>query len=222
MFKQKKETKSRFSLEGRFVGFVGDFGKQPKHIRVTTSDGERYIKLLKKLRGSVIGILEPGDWVQISGKQKYKKKTGKLKLKAAQLKSITPAQQKTVSPSPIAAPRVSEKRSGETSQQTRGRGDAGTRRMEIPRKISLTPAPKSKACVMVCQKSSCRKRGGSKVSQSVADYLQERGWENQVAIKGTGCMKQCKKGPCVVFMPDKCRHTNVDPKQVPALMEKHF
>jgi len=183
--KQKKETKSRFSLEGRFVGFVGEFGKQPKRIRVITSDTEHYIKLLKKLRGSVIGVLEPGEWVQVSGKQKYKKKTGKLKLKADQIKPIAPVQAKSVSPSPIAT-------------------------------------PKAKACVMICQKSSCRKRGGSKVSQSVTDYLRDRGWENQVTIKGTGCMKQCKKGPCVVFMPDKSRHTNVNPKQVPTLMEKHF
>ncbi|NET60737.1 MAG: hypothetical protein F6K47_32770 [Symploca sp. SIO2E6] len=33
---------------------------------------------------------------------------------------------------------VSEKKGGETIQQTRGRGDAGTRRIEIPHKISLT------------------------------------------------------------------------------------
>ncbi|NEP11642.1 MAG: hypothetical protein F6K14_15800 [Symploca sp. SIO2C1] len=38
--------------------------------------------------------------------------------------------------------RVSEKRGGETSEQTRDAPDAETRRMEIPTKISLTP-PKS-------------------------------------------------------------------------------
>ncbi|NEP13575.1 MAG: (2Fe-2S) ferredoxin domain-containing protein [Symploca sp. SIO2C1] len=185
MVNQKKETQSRFSLEGQFVAFVGDFGKQPKRIRVETSDGEHYIKLSKELRSSLFRVWEPGNWLQISGKQKYKKKTGKLKLKADQITSIVPVQQKSVSPSKITG-------------------------------------PKTKACVMVCQKSSCRKRGGSKVSQSVANYLRDRGWENQVTIKGTGCMKQCKKGPCVVFMPDKCRYINVDPKQVPTLMEKHF
>ncbi|NER22774.1 MAG: (2Fe-2S) ferredoxin domain-containing protein [Symploca sp. SIO1B1] len=185
--KQKNTIKSKFSLEGRFVGFVGDFGKQPKRILVATSDGERNIKLLKKLRGSVVEVLEPGDWVQISGKQKYKRKTGKLKLKAHQLQSMAPVQPKKVSSPKTAAPK-----------------------------------PKTKACVMVCQKSSCRKRGGRKVSQSVTEYLRDRGWENQVTIKGTGCMKQCKKGPCVVFMPDKSRYLHVDPKQVPTLMEKHF
>lgn len=185
MLKQKQDTESRFTLEGRFVGFVGHFGKKPKRIRVATAEGERYIKLSKELRRSLSGVLEPGNWVKIAGKQKYKKKTGKLKLKADQINSINPVQQKSVSPSPMGA-------------------------------------PKTKACVMVCQKSSCRKRGGSQVSQSVANYLQEHGWQNEIAIKGTGCMKQCKKGPCVVFMPDKSRYINVDPKQVPILMEKHF
>ncbi|NET57783.1 MAG: (2Fe-2S) ferredoxin domain-containing protein [Symploca sp. SIO2E6] len=184
--KHKKEKKSRFSLEGRFVGFVGDFGKPPKRILVATSEGERNIKLLKKLRGSVVEVLEPGDWVQISGKQKYKRKTGKLKLKAQQLQSIAPVQQQKSAASPAVA------------------------------------APKTKACVLVCQKSSCRKRGSSKVRESIVGYIRDRGWENQVALKGTGCMKQCKKGPCVVFMPDKSRYVKVEPKQVPTLMEKHF
>ncbi len=185
MVKQKKETESRFSLEGQFIAFVGDFGKQPKRIRVATLNREHYIKLSKELRSSLSEVLKPGNWLQISGEQKYKKKTGKLKLKADQITSIVPVQQNSVSP------------------------------------LQIT-APKTKACVMVCQKSSCRKRGGSKVSQSVAEYLRDCGWENQVTMKGTGCMKQCKKGPCVVFMPDKSRYINVDPKQVPTLMEKHF
>ncbi|NEP63318.1 MAG: hypothetical protein F6K31_41525 [Symploca sp. SIO2G7] len=34
---------------------------------------------------------------------------------------------------------MSEKRCGGNDKQTRGRGDVGTRRIEIPRKISLTP-----------------------------------------------------------------------------------
>jgi (2Fe-2S) ferredoxin len=35
-------------------------------------------------------------------------------------------------------------------------------------------------------------------------------------------MKQCKTGPCVVFMPDKSRYTGVAPKEVSTLVEKHF
>jgi (2Fe-2S) ferredoxin len=56
----------------------------------------------------------------------------------------------------------------------------------------------------------------------VTASLRDRGLEDQVAIKGTGCMKQCKSGPCVVFMPDKSRYTGVAVKEVQILVEKHF
>ncbi|OBQ32475.1 MAG: (Fe-S)-binding protein, partial [Anabaena sp. CRKS33] len=42
-----------------------------------------------------------------------------------------------------------------------------------------------------------------------------------VAIKGTGCMKNCKAGPNLV-MPDKTRYSKVKAEQVPALINKHF
>ncbi|HEY9601893.1 MAG TPA: (2Fe-2S) ferredoxin domain-containing protein [Allocoleopsis sp.] len=91
---------------------------------------------------------------------------------------------------------------------------------------SLSPpasvAPKPKACVMICQKSSCRKRGAAEVAQAVQDTLCDRGLEDQVAIKDTGCMKQCKQGPCMVFMPDKSRYTGVTPERVNILVDRHF
>jgi (2Fe-2S) ferredoxin len=84
------------------------------------------------------------------------------------------------------------------------------------------PKQKTKECVMVCQKSSCRKRGAADVSQAISATLEAKGLTDEVAIKGTGCMKQCKKGPCAVFMPDKERYVKVKPQQVPGLIEKHF
>lgn len=75
---------------------------------------------------------------------------------------------------------------------------------------------------MVCQKSSCRKRGAADVSQAINATLDAKGLTDEIAIKGTGCMKQCKKGPCAVFMPDKERYVKMKPKQVPELIEKHF
>jgi (2Fe-2S) ferredoxin len=185
--KLHKEAKiSTFSMEGRFVGFVGDIEKKPKRLRLATSDGERYIKLAKELRStSLRAALEPGDWIQISGEQKRKLKTGELKLTAFQVKPTTPTQPPNVFQPPVAA-------------------------------------PKTQACVMVCQKSSCRQRGAGEVCQAVTESLQKQGLQNQVAIKGTGCMKQCKQGPCVVFMPDKSRYSQVNPKNIPSLVEKHF
>lgn len=83
-------------------------------------------------------------------------------------------------------------------------------------------ASKTKPCVMVCQKSACRQRGAGEVCQAISQSLRDHGLDDQVVIKGTGCMKQCKKGPCVVFMPDKSRYTGVAPSAASMLIEKHF
>jgi (2Fe-2S) ferredoxin len=194
-----------FYLEGRFVGFVGEFGEKPKRIRVATAEGERYIKLSKELRYPLREALQPGDWIRVFGEQKQKYKTGELKLKAFQVTVTTPVQQKDL-------------------------GIGTTQVEEIP-PLSPSPsvplsakpaAPKTKSCIMVCQKSSCRKRGGDRVCEAIAESLRERGLDDEVALKGTGCMKQCKQGPCAVFMPDKSRYTGVAPKDIDKLIEKHF
>jgi (2Fe-2S) ferredoxin len=182
---KKEKDVLRFSWEGRFVGFVGDLEEKPKRIRLATAEGEHYIKLSKELRGVLREVLQPGDWIQLSGEQKHNYKTGELKLKADQVNFKAPNHQQNVFQPPL-------------------------------------DAPKTKACVMVCQKSSCRKRGAGEVCQAVTASLRDRGLEDQVAIKGTGCMKQCKSGPCVVFMPDKSRYTGVAVKEVQILVEKHF
>jgi len=43
-----------------------------------------------------------------------------------------------------------------------------------------------------------------------------------VNIKLTGCLKQCKKGPNLVVMPDKKHYNQVAPQDVPSLIERHF
>lgn len=186
MGKLKTQDKvTAFSLEGRFVGFVGEVEETPKRIRVATLEGERKIKLSKELGVLVRENLAPGDWIQVFGEQKFKQKTGELKLKAYQVTRRVP------------------------------QGQQGTPQHPV------TPA-KTTACVMVCQKSSCCKRGAIEVCQAVGKSLRDRGLADRVVIKQTGCMKQCKKGPCVVFMPDKSRYVGVDPKVVPTLVEQHF
>lgn len=188
MGKFKKSATSTFRLEGRFVDFLGKGEEEPKLLWIDTPEGERYIKLSKELRHPLRTVLQPGDWLEIFGKQKYKSKTGELKLKAQHVRlktAVKPDEQLKVVP-------------------------------------PATPAPKPKASIILCQKSSCRKRGASEVCQAATEALHNCGLEDQVAIKGTGCMKQCKQGPCLVFMPDKARYTQVDPKEVSTLVEKHL
>lgn len=91
----------------------------------------------------------------------------------------------------------------------------------------VVPQPEIKsvakhAKVLICQKSSCLKRGGVAVCRAFQDSLRARGLEDLVKLKGTGCLKECKKGPAVVMMPDKVRYTKVTPGQVPGLVTKHF
>jgi NADH:ubiquinone oxidoreductase subunit E len=75
--------------------------------------------------------------------------------------------------------------------------------------------------ILVCQKSDCMKRGGKALCQALESELTNHGLENSVAIKGTGCMKNCKAGPNLV-MPDKTRYNKVKAEQVTALINKHF
>lgn len=81
---------------------------------------------------------------------------------------------------------------------------------------------KSKAKVLICQKSSCTKRGAKKVYEALEKNLRDRGIEEEVTIKSVGCLKECKKGPNLVLMPDKVRYSKVNAKKVPELIEKHL
>lgn len=88
---------------------------------------------------------------------------------------------------------------------------------------SLTPkSAANKQKVLVCQKSSCWQRGGKALCQKLEENLRDRGLSEQVEVKLTGCLKQCKQGPNLVIMPDKARYSQVRPQQVEQLLEKHF
>ncbi|WP_421654854.1 (2Fe-2S) ferredoxin domain-containing protein [Leptothermofonsia sp. ETS-13] len=80
----------------------------------------------------------------------------------------------------------------------------------------------AKAAIMVCQKSDCMKRGGRAVCKALESALSDRGLTDQVTIRGTGCMKHCKAGPNLVFMPDKTRYSQVSAAEIPTLVDRHF
>lgn len=82
--------------------------------------------------------------------------------------------------------------------------------------------PAAKAKILVCQGSDCRARGARAVQQRLEQTLDDRGLTNQVTVKSTGCMHCCKKGPVVVFMPDKNRYQQVTPSQIPTLVSENI
>ena len=83
-------------------------------------------------------------------------------------------------------------------------------------------ATKPPACILVCEKSDCCQKGAMEVCKALAGELRDRGLEDSVTIKKTGCMKQCKAGPNIVIMPDKTNYRRVSPQEIPDLIEKHF
>ena len=84
MSKLKSEQISKFSIEGRFLGFDFEDGYKLKYLRLGTSEGECCIKLCKKLRTNFELRLTPGDWLQVLGEKKLDR-DGRLKLKAQQV-----------------------------------------------------------------------------------------------------------------------------------------
>lgn len=87
--------------------------------------------------------------------------------------------------------------------------------------VAAKPA-KPEATILVCQKSDCMKRGGKAVCQRLQQELGDRGLTDQVAIKGVGCMKDCKAGPNLVVMPGKARYSRINAAEIPEVLDRHF
>ncbi|MEH1827471.1 MAG: (2Fe-2S) ferredoxin domain-containing protein [Nostoc sp.] len=186
---------SEFCLEGRFINFVIKDGYKLKGLLLSTHEGECYVKLAKHLRSAFDLRLPAGTWLQVVGYKEYDLKKDKVTLKAE---------------------RVMAANSGMATVQT----IAAPQEPPSIDNVKVKPA-KTKTTILVCQKSDCMKRGANGVCQALEAALSDRGLEDQVTIKGTGCMKNCKAGPNLV-MPDKTRHSRIQASQIPALMNQHF
>ena len=186
---------SAFCLEGKFIDFVIKDGYKLKGLLIETLEGETYVKLAKHLRVAFDLRLPSGTWLQVVGQKKHDLKNGKVTLKAEGVMA---------------------------ARSDIGRNHSIASVQELP-SIDHTKAKpaKTKATILVCQKSDCMKRGGKEVCQALEAALSNRGLEDQVTIKGTGCMKNCKAGPNLV-MPDKTRHSRISAAQVPSLLDKHL
>ena len=88
--------------------------------------------------------------------------------------------------------------------------------------LALSNTAKPKAKVLFCHKSTCWNKGGKSACQLLKTELNNRGIADQVEIKTVGCLKQCKKAPNMVIMPDKVHYHNVKPKQIPSFIENHL
>jgi (2Fe-2S) ferredoxin len=88
-----------------------------------------------------------------------------------------------------------------------------------PSKTLLQPSAASSK-ILICQKSSCRKRGSLAVQHALEQELSDRQLSPQVCVKATGCLKHCSKGPNLII--DKTPHRNVTVKDLAKLLDRHF
>jgi (2Fe-2S) ferredoxin len=167
--------------------------KKIKYIKLNTEQGKYWIKIPKKLREKIASLTK-GCQLEVNGTLKKYSKTGKVKYQA-QTVVLIPQQDLSA-----------------TTAKTKT--------------VSLLPVfdskIKSKAKVLICQKSNCWKKGGEKVYAQLESILSDRGLSDEIPLKKTGCLNQCKKAPALVMMPDKARYNKVQPQQVAKLVDKHL
>ena len=85
---------------------------------------------------------------------------------------------------------------------------------------STTKTTKPKVKVLFCQNSDCWQKGGKVACELLKTELSNEGMIDQVEIKTTGCMKQCKQAPNIVVMPGRKRYSRVKPQELSALITK--
>ncbi|MCU0552670.1 MAG: (2Fe-2S) ferredoxin domain-containing protein [Leptolyngbya sp. Prado105] len=183
---------TEFCFSGKFLGYVFKDGYKIKRLNLATTNGEYSIKVTKLARASLLQTLLPGDQIQVGGWQEFDRDTNDLKFKAYWIRPLESVTQLEL---PVPKPQT-------LAPQT------------------SHPKPK-KQSILVCQKSSCMKRGGKAICGAIEKALSDRGLDDQVTLKGTGCMKACGKVP-VVLMPTKARYTKLNPKDVATLIDEHF
>jgi (2Fe-2S) ferredoxin len=66
------------------------------------------------------------------------------------------------------------------------------------------------------------KKDGQTVCWALEKALSDRNLSQQVTIKKTGCMKQCKTGPHLLVMPDKAHYSRVQPEMMARVVEQHI
>ena len=182
-----------FQLQGQLLGFILKDGYKIKYLKIAFAQREYWIKLPKDLRSQIDRDIVPGCWLDITGHSKKCRKTGKLKLQAVEIKLAK-------------------------KEEPENKAPVATYNPNSPQ----TPGKSSKIRILVCSKSSCRKRGSNALCQALQTHIEDYSLQALTEIKLTGCLKKCKKGPNLVITPDKARYSGVTPEQIPLLLKKHL
>ncbi|MEO0355468.1 MAG: (2Fe-2S) ferredoxin domain-containing protein [Cyanobacteria bacterium P01_A01_bin.3] len=223
------KLKTRFSVAGRFTRFAIEDGFKIKGFYLNVAGEELLIKVPKRLRYYCADLLIPGATLQVSGKQTVNLKNDRAKYKAEDILPLaTPMS--GLSTASSAAVLSDDLTTGEIAKRSTANSHSSDLDSAaiLDARAAVQPHPaqhryhqNQPACIRVCRKSSCRKRGGDAVWAALETAIQDQNLGDRVKLKATGCMDKCKTGPNLV-MPGKMRYCKVKAKSIPGLLEEHI
>ncbi|MGD8236916.1 MAG: NADH-quinone oxidoreductase subunit NuoF [Armatimonadota bacterium] len=76
----------------------------------------------------------------------------------------------------------------------------------------------SKPCVTVCAGTGCTASGAVDVAEAFRKAIDERGLQDKVDLRATGCHGFCERGPLVVLRPSEIFYQRVTPKDVDEIL----
>ncbi len=86
---------------------------------------------------------------------------------------------------------------------------------EVVEKETAAAKPK---CLRCCVAAGCLSSGSLAVKQSLQASVTEAGLQDEVHVKGVGCMGLCSQGPLVQADPDKVLYTGVTAESAPTIV----
>lgn len=75
----------------------------------------------------------------------------------------------------------------------------------------------NRRCILVCQHRSCARSGAAEVLEAFQAAV-----PTGVFATGSDCMGQCTSGPTVRIMPDGTWYCQLQPSDVPAIVDQHL
>ncbi len=204
----KHHQKLTRSLTCQFLGW-GDDLTPHRSIKLATASGLQTVKVAKSLR-SQIQDWQPGISLHLLTKQRINLTTGETSIKVKQLltrPSIDIDLHSLVVATENTLPVID-------------------RPIELPATTGIvTPI----AEILVCQGSSCRRRGSEGICRSMQAYLEQHDLTDRVEIKPVKCLHQCKAAPHAIFtsstvagVPERTHYRQLQQYQLKAILAKHF
>ncbi|MDR7313848.1 ferredoxin [Brevibacillus nitrificans] len=76
--------------------------------------------------------------------------------------------------------------------------------------------------VLLCNGSSCNRKGGEEVTVAIREAIAEAGLDDHVHTTRTRCNGRCEDAPVMIVYPEGIWYKQITPEIAPSLVEQHF